>query len=121
MQSVVSVAEVIIQTALLGEALDAGPALVFVADETMRYIAVNDTACRGLGYEREELLGLTVPDVAREPAAPTQYDEMLVRGFRHGTAILTRKDGTTVDFIYRASRTTVAGLQLFVSVGFLAD
>jgi PAS domain S-box-containing protein len=114
-------AEVLIQTALLGEAVDAGPALVFVADEDMRYVAVNQTACDALGYTREELLKLNVHDVAKEPEAPTEYDEMLVRGFRHGTALLTRKDGSTVDFLYRATQTTAAGLTFFVSVGFLAD
>ena len=116
-----SVAEDLIQTALLGEAIDDGPALVFVADETMRYVAVNETACRTLGYSRDELLKLEVSQVARDAEAPTQYDEMLARGFRHGTAILTRKDGTTVEFAYRATQTTVAGLRLFVSVGFARD
>jgi PAS domain S-box-containing protein len=114
-------AEALIQTALLGEAVDRGPALVFVADEEMRYIAVNQTACDALGYTREELLELRVPDVAREAAAPTQYDEMLVRGFRHGTATLTRKDRSTCEFAYRATKTTAAGLNLYVSVGFLYD
>jgi PAS domain-containing protein len=42
-------AEVLIQTALLVEAVEAGPALVFVADEQMRYIAVNQFACQALG------------------------------------------------------------------------
>lgn len=116
-----SAAEVLIQTALLGEALDTGPALVFVADDDMNYIAVNESACRALGYTREELLKLRVTEVAREAEAPSQYDEMLARGFRHGTAILTRKDGTTVHFAYRATQTTVAGLSLFVSVGFARD
>jgi len=116
-----SAAEVLIQTALLGEALDTGPALVFVADEDMSYIAVNESACRALGYMREELLKLRVTDVAREAEAVSQYDEMLARGFRHGTAVLTRKDGTTVEFVYRATQTTVAGLPLFVSVGFVLD
>lgn len=114
-------AEALIQTALLGEALDSGPALVFVADETMRYIAVNESACRALGYTRAELLQCQVTDVAREPDAPSQYDEMLARGFRFGNATLTRKDGSTVEFFYRATTTRVAGLNLFVSVGFLAE
>jgi PAS domain S-box-containing protein len=112
-------AEVLIQTALLGEAVDGGPALVFVADEGMRYIAVNQTACDVLGYTREELLQLGVQEVAREPEAGAEYDEMLARGFRHGTALLTRKDGSTVDFAYRATKTKAAGLTFFVSVGFV--
>jgi PAS domain S-box-containing protein len=115
----VSVAEDLIQTALLGEAVDNGPALVFVADEAMRYVAVNDTACRTLGYTRDELLQLEVKDVARDPDAPAEYDQMLARGFRHGTAVLTCKDGTTRDFYYRAAKTKAAGLTFFVSVGFV--
>ena len=113
--------ELLIQTALLGEAVDNGPALVFVADEAMRYIAVSQSACAALGYTREELLQLHVPDVAREAEASTQYDEMLVRGFRYGTALLTRKDGSTVNFLYRAEQTTVASMPLYVSVGFIYD
>ena len=114
-------AEALIQTALLGEAVDSGPALVFVADEEMRYIAVNQYACEALGYTRDELLALQVSDVAQDPGAPAQYDEMLVRGIRHGTAVLTRKDGSTVGFFYRAANTKVAGLAFFVSIGFLDD
>jgi PAS domain S-box-containing protein len=114
-------AEALIQTALLGEAVDAGPALVFVADEEMRYIAVNRRACEALGYTREELLGLTVADVAREPTSPTEYDQMLALGFRDGDTILTRKDGEKLPFSYRASKTRVAGLSLFVSIGFVPD
>jgi PAS domain S-box-containing protein len=114
-------AEALIQTALLGEAIEGGPALVFVADEEMRYIAVNLFACDALGYTREELLALEVRQVARDATAPAEYDEMLARGLRHGTAMLTRKDGTTVEFFYRAAKTTVAGLTFFVSVGFLGE
>jgi PAS domain S-box-containing protein len=116
-----SVAEGLIQTALLGEAVDAGPALVFVADEEMRYIAVNARACEVLGYTREELLGLPVTAVAREAGSGAQYDELLARGFRHGSAELTRKDGTTVAFVYQARTARAAGLNLFVSVGFVAE
>jgi PAS domain S-box-containing protein len=116
-----TVAESLIQTALLGEAVDAGPALVFVADDDMTYLAVNQRACEALGYTRDELLQLNVTDVARTPESPQHFDEMLVRGFRHGTAILTRKDGSTVEFVYQARRTNVAGLLLYISVGFVED
>jgi PAS domain S-box-containing protein len=114
-------AEALIQTALLGEAVDSGPALVFVADEEMRYIAVNQSACSALGYSRDELLALRVSDVAQEPSAPSEYDELLARGFRHGTARLARKDGSWVTFLYRAKKTRVAGLAFFVSIGFLLE
>lgn len=115
------VAEALIQTALLGEAVDSGPALIFVADERMGYLAVNSRACEVLGYTREELLDLSVPQVVRSPDARSEFDEMLARGFRYGTAILTRKDGTEIPFQYRASKTSVAGLELYVSIGFVSD
>jgi PAS domain-containing protein len=121
MSAQVTAAEALIQTALLGEAIDDGPALIFIADDEMRYIAVNQCACRTLGYTRDELLALRVDEVAREPDTPTQYDEMLVRGFRHGTTVLTRKDRTTVAFLYRASKTELAGMTFFVSIGFVAE
>jgi PAS domain S-box-containing protein len=118
---VTGVAEGLIQTALLGEAVDAGPALVFVADEEMRYLAVSRSACAELGYTREELLNLRVTEVAREPDSPGEYDEMLARGARDGITTLTRKDGSTFAFRYRATKATVAGLHLFVSIGFAGD
>jgi PAS domain S-box-containing protein len=113
-------AETLIQTSLLGEAVDTSPALVFVADEEMRYIAVNQTACDALGYTRDELLALRVADIAREPDAPAEYDQMLARGRRDGVALLTTKDGRTLEFHYAASKTRVARLEMFVSVGFVA-
>jgi PAS domain S-box-containing protein len=121
MHLVMGVAETMIQTSLLGEAVDTSPALVFVADEQMHYLAVNQRACEVLGYTREELLALTVPEVVREAEAPAQYDELLARGFRNGVAHLTRKDGSVVVFLYRASKTRAARLDVFVSVGFVLD
>jgi PAS domain S-box-containing protein len=115
------VAEALIQTALVGEAVDAGPALIFVADEEMKYVATNRHACEVLGYTRDELLKLRVTDVAREPTSPSEYDQMLSRGWRDGVAQLTCKDGATLQFAYRAAQTSVAGLRLWVSIGFLLD
>ena len=45
-------------------AMDVSADLVFLIDPvTQRYIDVNETACRVLGYSREELLGMVVADV----------------------------------------------------------
>jgi hypothetical protein len=74
-----------------------------------------------LGYTREELLGLRVTDVARETSSRTEYDEMLARGSRAGVSILTTKDGRELTFEYRATQTKVAGLELFVAVGFVVE
>ncbi len=111
------VSEPLIQVSLLGEALENGPAAVFVADENGRYIAVNRAACELLGYTREELLARRVTDVARYAEAPDEYGELAANGRTSGTSVLTRKDGTTVEFRYVAGETVVAGMPVFVSVG----
>src|SRR5918996_961472 len=78
------VAEPLIQASLLGEAIDHGPVAVFVADDDLRYIAVNEFACSLLGYSREELLGLSSTDVMRN-AGSEQADFV-----GHGDAVLRR-------------------------------
>ena len=113
----VSIAEPLIQASLIGEALDAGPLLVFVADEDMRYAAVNARACAVLGYARDELLGLRVTDVCRYDEAPEEYEAMKQAGGLTGVAVLTRRDGSTLRFRYWARETTVAGLPYYVSAG----
>ena len=109
-----SVADRFIQASLLGEAMDFGPAAVFVADENRKYVAVNQAACEMLGYTREELLSLRVDDVADSNG---RWEEMQVGGEVRGTIDVRRKDGTTVPFRYMAGRTRVAGMPVFVSVG----
>jgi PAS domain S-box-containing protein len=111
------VSEPLIQTSLLGEAIENGPSSVFVADENGKYVAVNQAACSLLGYTREELLSLHVSDVARYTEASEEWSEMRQAGTHLGTSTLTRKDGTTVEFSYVAGATIVAGMPVFVSVG----
>jgi PAS domain S-box-containing protein len=111
------VSEPLIQASLLGDAIENGPAAVFVADEHGQYVAVNLAACVLLGYAREELLGLRVADVAQYSEAGQEWSEMRKMGTRVGRSRLTRKDGTTVEFDYVAGATTVAGMPVFVSVG----
>jgi PAS domain S-box-containing protein len=106
-----------IQASLLGEAIENAPMAAFVADENGRYVAVNRAACAMLGYEREELLTLNVTDVARYEEARDEFKEMTHEGSMAGTTVLTRKDGSTIEFTYVAGATIVAGMQVFVSVG----
>src|SRR5712664_2931455 len=60
-------------------AMDASADLMLLIDRSsMRYIDVNDAACRALGYSREELLALGPPDIfskSREELAQL-YDRM---------------------------------------------
>ena len=111
------IVESLVQAALLGEAIDGANVAVFVSDESMRYIAVNQGACEGLGYTRGELLALRVSQVAVYREAPAEFDEVVREGVGTGTSELTRKDGSTVRFRYSASKSTVAGLPVWVSVG----
>ena len=73
-----SVADPLIQATLLAEALENGPVAIFVLGDDLRYVAVNRLACELLGYEREELLGLTARDVAPD----VNMDELLLQVIR---------------------------------------
>jgi PAS domain S-box-containing protein len=112
-----NVAQPLVQASLLGEAIDAGPALVLVADEEMNYVAVNETACDALGYEREELLAMRVTDVAASENAAESYAKFVAEGEAAGKGRLARKDGSVLELDYRASRVTVAQMTFYVMVG----
>jgi PAS domain S-box-containing protein len=111
-----SVSESLVQSILLGDAVENGPVAIFVADDEMRYVAANTFACELLGYTREELLGLRITDIARYPEAPDEFDEMIVSGKREGSATLVRKNGSELTIRYRASETRIAGLEYYVSI-----
>jgi len=108
--------ETLIQVGLLGEAIDRGPVGVLVADENMRYIAANQFACVLLGYTRAELLELRVTDVAPAPESPDKYTQMIRKGYLAGETKLKHADGSTISANYVASKTAVAGMELYVSV-----
>ena len=111
-----SVAEPLIQATLIGEAVDNGPLAIFVADENGRYVAVNSFACDLLGYTRSELLDLTVHEIAPGDAVEASFAELALEGPRSGTTVLRHKDGSDVTIEWHASRTTVAGMEFFVSL-----
>jgi len=113
----VGVSEPLIQTSLLGEAIENSSVVVLVADEHGRYVAVNQAACVLLGYSREELLALQVTDVARSGGAPAGPAELELHSTRSGIAQVMRKDGSSVTFTYVAGATVVAGMPVYVSVG----
>jgi len=111
------VSEPLIQASLLGEAVEHGPAAVFVADERGRYVAVNQAACALVGYAREELLAMRVTDLVAPDEAEAPWREMVANGTQRGRSTLKRKDGSTVEFVYLAGETKVAGMPVYVSVG----
>jgi PAS domain S-box-containing protein len=82
------------------EVIELAPDAFFLANLDARFTDVNRAACQLLGYDRDELLGMTIYDIIRqEEAGRLEADrrEMLVPG----TTIrnewrLKRKDGTFV-------------------------
>src|SRR5436305_14307725 len=85
-------ADDVLQRTLLGDAIDEANVRMFVADEDRRYVAVHGYDCRVLGYSREELLSMTVPEIAVEPEAPALFDAMLVAGSGTGLTSIRCSD-----------------------------
>jgi PAS domain S-box-containing protein len=111
-----SQADALIQGVLVGEAVANAGYIVLVADENMRYLAASDAACELLGYSREELLGLTIPDLVVETNASELYDEFIRDHGQRGKITLRCKDGRSLDAHYDARQTEVGGLPYYVSV-----
>jgi PAS domain S-box-containing protein len=108
-----------IQQFLLYDAIDLAPALVFVADDAMNYLAVNKRVCDALGYTREELLSMRVTDVVVSVEAPSLFQQMMNERSQQGDVELLTKDGALLPFIYEAAEAQVAGMQYWISVGFV--
>jgi PAS domain S-box-containing protein len=112
-----STSEPLVQTVLLGEAVEHAPVAILVADDEMRYVAANATATKLLGYTREELLNLRVTDVAGYPEeAEGEFEAMIAAGELMGRTTVTCKDGTRRSLRHRSSETRIAGLTYYVAV-----
>ena len=108
--------EPLVQSVLLGEAVEHAPVAILVADDEMRYVAANATACELLGYPREELLRLRVPDVAQYPEAEGEFEAMIAAGELMGRTTVRAKDGVTRSLRHRSSEIKIAGLTYYVAV-----
>jgi PAS domain S-box-containing protein len=111
-----SISEPLMQSVLLGEAVEHAPVAIVVIDEEGRYVAVNEHACELLGYTRSELLSMRVGDLRRDEELPPEFAEVQAHGRLDGTTELIRKDGVALRVRYRASETRIAGLLYYVSV-----
>jgi len=109
---------------VLTAAIDDAPVCVFVADEDMRFVAVNGYACELLGYSEEELLGMRVTDIATYDEAPREFSTMMALAYLRGMSRLRCKDGEELALSYVAGEMSMDGTALYVSVGtaeFLPD
>jgi len=111
-----STSEPLVQSVLLGEAVEHAPVAILVADDEMRYVAANATACELLGYPREELLQLRVPDVAQYPEAEGEFEAMIATGELVGRTTVRGKDGAMRNLRHRSSEIKIAGLAYYVAV-----
>jgi PAS domain S-box-containing protein len=112
------VGDPLIQQTLLGEAVDSGPAAIFVMGDDRKFVAVNDTACRLLGYERAELLAFDPAELAPESDVDARLEELDRTGRLNGRARLRAKSGELVPFTCRASGATAAHMRFWITVAF---
>jgi PAS domain S-box-containing protein len=92
--------------ALLNFALNSVHEAAYLIDETGRFHFVNEEACRALGYTREELLGMGVPDI--DPSFPMErwssvWDELKMNPALNLEGCHRRKDGTIFPVEVNAS------------------
>ncbi len=109
--------EPLIQTPLLGEAIEHGPVGVVVFDEDGRYLAVNQFLCDLLGYTRDELLRMRLGDLAVDrDEACTRYEQVAAGEQPRSVTRARRKDGSVVELEFRGAPATVAGMRMYVGV-----
>ena len=109
-------ADAYVQSVLLGEAVANAGYVVLVADADMRYLAASEAACKLLGYTRDELAQMHVPEIVEQTDASDRYREMTKRGRQQGQITLVCKDGRRIEARYEAYETRVARLPYYVSV-----
>lgn len=70
---------------------------VFVATPDNRYIDVNPAACQMLGYTRDELLRMGIPDLIPFKISDMPlYDKLVKQGFLYSEVTLRSKDGRLI-------------------------
>ena len=105
------------QASLLGEAVDAAEIAILVSDEDGRCIAANQQACTMLGYARDDLLELGVPDLVPDADPRACFRTVYAAGGENGVADAVRSDGTPLSVRYWTTPTHVARMRLVLSLG----
>ena len=106
-----------IQAELLLDALRSANVGFLVWDEDRRYIAANDAACEILGTTLPELLGQSVGGHTTSRGTDEMIETAIRTGLVHGTAEVSRFDGTgTVRVFYATFTTKSAGMPFMATV-----
>lgn len=78
--------------------IDNAPSGVFVADQTGRFIEVNEEACRETGYSKEELLEMSISDILPKESIKhglAHFRKALNNGSSKADLQFSHKNGTT--------------------------
>jgi PAS domain-containing protein len=80
------------------------PTATVEVNEDRRYVSVNDSACKLLGYSREELLQLSIDDLALPSAAhvPAMFNNYSYKGKMEGIFALKRKTAGPILIKFKA-------------------
>ncbi|MDQ2783633.1 MAG: PAS domain S-box protein [Chloroflexota bacterium] len=94
------------------------PDTILVADAEGRYLDVNPAATALLGYGRDELLRLSVPDVvaAAQERTGMEYAAFRENGQWRGDLHLRRKDGTLVPVEVQATAVNLPTGSVYIAV-----
>lgn len=99
--------------ALFEHSLDA----FLLAGDDARYVDANPAACKLLGFDRDELLAMSVWDITPQLNRNTGQDlwaDFLASGEQSGEYAVMRKDGAIRDVEYRAVANILPGLHLSI-------
>ncbi|HLF94079.1 MAG TPA: PAS domain S-box protein [Planctomycetota bacterium] len=94
-------------------------AVYLVEGEDLKIVEANEEACRLLGYTREELVRLRVPDIVppdkRHLIEGVRKGVGAEPGYRRDRRLLLRKDGSSVATDHSISRIEIGGEPYFVA------
>ncbi|MBV8881627.1 MAG: PAS domain S-box protein, partial [Planctomycetaceae bacterium] len=97
----------------------ASDAVFLVEDGTLRVVEANESACRMLGYTREEFLRLKVPDLVppelRSRIPKVRQNVERPSGYQRDRRMLLRKDGTSVATDHAISRLDFGGKPYYLA------
>ena len=86
--------------------IENAPDGIFIVDSDARYLDVNEAACRMTDYSRNELLNMSIIELAPPDAPPeafAPFEELQRTGEAHGEIVIQRKHGsilhTSIDAV----------------------
>jgi len=84
------------QLLMMNFALNRMREAAYLVDRHLRFIYVNDEACRALGYSREELLDMTLYDIDQDAA----HEEMTSTSEQNGLVVIERRHKTKEGAVF---------------------